>query len=193
MRTTSIGEVREDLSYHAALANSHLFYYDSCVSSEAALATPSETILRQSYRVFSAWLLEPGTSTRSCGRNFCSTTLGQKNPKGERQDRKGPERTVVSPFRRIFYEDSIKCNSTLNRSRYPSTTPALLAKSNMYIMLNLLAFASLGMANGLSPSSVETRPIQEIYQSALRENRALRVSWGGDGMFSSKIYFLPRH
>ena len=50
-----------------------------------------------------------------------------------------------------------------------------------------LAFATLGITNALSSPSVETRPIQEIYQSALKENRTLRVSMGGDGMFSFNI------
>ena len=62
----------------------------------------------------------------------------------------------------------------------------------MYIMIWLsLAFVTLGIVtNALSSPSVETRPIQEIYQSALKENRTLRVSMGGDGMSSFNRYLL---
>jgi hypothetical protein len=59
----------------------------------------------------------------------------------------------------------------------------------MDIMLTLV-FATLVVANALSPPSVETRSIQEIYQSALKENRTLRLSWGGDGMLSFNRHLL---
>jgi len=54
----------------------------------------------------------------------------------------------------------------------------------MYALLGLV-FAIMATAKPQPPSSVETRPIQEIYQSALKENWTLRVSWGGDGTFHS--------